>query len=45
MSKDKKTLAIKSKDLGGGKYEVEGVIFYCDSHLEAIRKYIRAKNE
>jgi len=35
---------LKSRDLGSGKYEVNGVIFYADSHAEAIRKYRRGKD-
>ena len=35
---------LKSRDLGNGKYEVGGVIFFADSHPEAIRKYRRAKD-
>ena len=32
-------MALKSRDLGDGKYEVNGVIMYADSHPEAILKY------
>ena len=41
--KDEK-MFLKSRDLGNGKYEVNGVIFYADSHAESIRKYRRAKH-
>ena len=34
-------MMLKSKDLGNGKYEVGGVVFYADSHAEACRKYKR----
>jgi len=42
-NKDHKMM-LKSRDLGNGKYEVGGVIFFADSHPEAIRKYRRAKD-
>ena len=34
-------LMLKSRDMGDGKYEVSGVVFYADSHAEACRKYRR----
>ena len=37
-------MTIKSRDLGGGKYEVCGVIFYAKSHLKAIQKWLRKKD-
>jgi len=43
MSVDK--MKIRSKDLGNGKFNVEGIIFYADTMIEAIRKYLRAKKE
>ena len=39
-SKDK--MLLKSRDMGNGKYEVGGIVFYADSHSEALRKYRRA---
>jgi len=36
---------LRSKDLGQGRYEVEGVIFYANSHPEALRKYLRQKRK
>lgn len=36
-------IKLHSKDLGDGRFEVEGVIFYCVSHTEAIRKYLRGR--
>jgi len=38
-------MMVNSRDLGDGKYEVSGVIFYADSHACAIRKYRRSENE
>lgn len=38
-------IMLKSRDLGDGKYEVSGIIFYADSHIEAIRKYRTASDE
>jgi hypothetical protein len=35
-------MMLKSRDLGDGKYEVGGVVFFADTHAEAIRKYRRA---
>ena len=40
---DKDKMTIKSRDLGGGRYEVCGVIFYAKSHIKAIRKWLRTK--
>ena len=42
-SKDK--ILLKSRDMGNGKYEVGGIVFYADSHASAIHKYRRAKKE
>lgn len=36
-------MMLKSRDMGNGKFEVCGVVFYADSHTEALRKYRRAK--
>ena len=42
MSKDdKKTLNIHSKAMPGNRFEVNGVIMYAPTHVEAIKKYIR----
>lgn len=38
-----KKIMLHSKDLGNGRYEVCGVIFYAESHIEAIRKYTKRK--
>lgn len=38
---DKKTLSIHSKDLGKNRWEVNGVIMYAPTHVEAIKKYLR----
>ena len=38
-------LLLKSRDMGAGKFEVNGVVFYCDSHAEALRKYRRGESE
>ena len=35
-------MLLKSRDMGNGKYEVGGIVFYADSHQEALRKYRRA---
>ena len=35
-------MILKSRDMGDGKYEVDGIVFYADSHAEAIRKFRRA---
>ena len=39
----RKELKIESRDIGGGRYEVEGVIMYAETHAHAIRKYLRKK--
>lgn len=39
-----RAIKLHSKDLGEGKYEVEGVVFYAESHGEALRKYLRRQN-
>lgn len=36
-------LMLFSRDLGNGRYEVNGVIFYAKSHADAIGKYTRRK--
>jgi hypothetical protein len=41
-SKDK--MLLKSRDMGNGKYEVGGIVFYADSHQEALRKYRKGKS-
>ncbi len=38
-----KTLKIHSRDMGGGRYEVCGVVFTAKSHAQAVRKYLRKK--
>ena len=38
-------MRIKSETLADGKYLVEGVVIYADTHAEAIRKWRRAKKE
>ncbi len=38
-----RSIKLRSKDLGGGKYEVEGVVLYAESHAIALRKYLRQK--
>lgn len=35
-------MILKSRDMGEGKFSVNGVIFYCDSHTEALNRYRRA---
>jgi len=34
-------MMLRSRFISKGKYEVAGVIFYADTHAEAIRKYRR----
>ncbi len=39
-------MMLNSRDMGGGKFEVNGVVFYADSHSEALKKYTKgSKNE
>ena len=43
-AKEDNKMLLKSRDMGSGKYEVGGIVFYADSHQEALRKYRRAKD-
>ena len=45
FKRKKKTenVMLRSRHMGDGKYEVGGVVFYADTHAEAIRKYRRGK--
>ena len=38
-------MILKSRCIEEGKYEVGGVIFYADTHAEALNKYRRAHKE
>ena len=38
-------MVLKSRCVKDGMYEVNGVIFYADTHTEALKKYRRAKEE
>lgn len=45
-AKDKKResqkMALKSRNMGNGRFEVNGVVFYADTHNEALEKYRKA---
>ena len=38
-------MLLKSRDMGNGKYEVNGIVFYAESHAESILKYRRAHEQ
>lgn len=43
MSRDLDKMTIHSKCVRDGVFEVNGVIFYAETTLDAIRKYLRVK--
>ena len=38
-------MLLKSRDLGNGSYEINGVVIPAESHEAALMKYRRAKND
>lgn len=42
---EEKKMMLKSRDMGNGKFEVQGIVFYADNHNEALRKYRKGKKD